>query len=591
MKEFDVLLSKQIENLQSEGKGEYTRFETLYECFIQPNEETFRQTYKANCCLENAVEYEACTLDFIPIADQEYVVLDREAGRFCGTFAVKPYEADGDARKTFTSILIADYGDVREIVPIILQKSWRNVYIVLNEGLRKFTSFYKLEDFPTVFPSNVKIFATTADMHRYFLENHDAYLPRKVFSRKSEKYDAVIKEIHDIRVRSGIPSNNAFLSVCVPSFNRGHRALKAVEYALTTCYDAEIEIVLVNTGSTNCTEGYQQIKNMRDSRLRYYELEKNGGFHESYCSALSRASGHFAMMLSDEDSVAVEKLNDVFEYLNEHCTEGVTTFNAIFDASPVVEYLIRKLEVCEKGLQGVTWAFDWTRHISGTCFNINYMKESGIFEKVEEYRENLFFFYYPHCVFSFLMGYQYPTSNSGMEGWRYGKPEVDITEIDWPVNFVLWPEWRIKQCYDAMKLLGDILCGSELDEMFHYQINTTFSLISLLFKEAPGKVKSYRWIDIWMQHYQSCLEVLQDLAEKFGDISSVKSQMDKSFLYWQICKREQRLRTPEENLRSSLQAQVAKYYHEKGVPFEEMDFGKMEEDLESWITNFLAERS
>ena len=591
MKGFDILFAEQIESWQGEGNRESAMFQTLYERFVQPNEETFRQNYKANCRLENAAEYETCILDFIPIADQEYFVLDREVERVCGTFTVKPYEMDEGVEKTFTSILIADSGDIREILSIIWKKRWQNVYIVLNEELRRFASYFKLEGFSAVFPSNVKIFATTADMRQYFLENPDAYLPRKVFSQEPEKYDAVIEELHDTRVRSGIPSNHVFLSVCVPSFNRGHRALKAVEYALTTCYDAEIEIVLMNTGSTKCTEGYQQIKNMKDSRLCYYELEKNGGLRASYYSVMGRASGRFAMVLSDEDLLAVENLNAIFDYLNSHDTEGATTFNAIFGSLPVDEYLIREAAAFEKGLQGIKWAFDWARHISGTCFNVEYMGKSKVFERVDKYKENLFYFYYPHTVFSIFMGEEYPVSNSGIEGWHFGQPEVKLIEINWPANGVLWPESRIKQGCGAMDIMGDILYGPELDEMFHYQINTTFSMISCFFKEIPEKPLSYHWLDIWKMHHQSCMETLRNLEEKFGDLSSVKAKMDRSFLYWQICKREQKLRTPEENLLPSLQAQVAKYYHEKGVPFEKIDFDGIEKDLESWVQAFLAERS
>lgn len=41
----------------------------------------------------------------------------------------------------------------------------------------------------------------------------------------------------------------------------------------------------------------------------------------------------------------------------------------------------------------------------------------------------------------------------------------------------------------------------------------------------------------------------------------------------------------------SLQAQVIKFYHEKGVPFEKIDFEGIEKDLKSWVQAFLAERS
>lgn len=603
MKGFDVLFAEQIESWQGEGNRESAMFQTLYERFVQPNEETFRQNYKANCRLENAAEYETCILDFIPIADQEYFVLDRGAERVCGTFTVKPYEVDEGVEKTFTSILIADSGDIREILPIIWKKRWQNVYIVLNEELRRFASYFKLEGFSAVFPSNVKIFATTSDMRQYFLENHDAYLPRKVFSQEPEKYDAVIEELHDTRVRSGIPSNHVFLSVCVPSFNRGDRALQTVQHFLTTKYDAEIEIVLVNTGSTIRTEGYQQIKEMRDSRLRYYKQEKNGRYYVSYCISLSKASGHFAMTLSDEDLVEVENLDEIFEYLYLHQTIGATTFNAIFEdetykKEKALANLVREPKMCRKGVEGIKWVFDWTRYISGLCFNYDYLKKANIFGKVEKQKNNFFFHVYAHCVFCALIANEYMVTNSGIGGWRYGKGEFNFTMIDWEGSCIypFFPKPRMEQERAAMNFLGDILHGRDLDELFDYQVNDTFNLLSLNYKDdafcPPDKLaSSFSWLNIWRDHYENCLQILQDLEGKFGDISAVRAKMDKSFLYWQICKRAQRRHTAEENLLPSLQAQVAKYYHEKGVPFEKIDFEGIEKDLESWVQAFLAERS
>lgn len=597
MKDFDSLFSERLEG----GPGEETRqneaFEALCRDFVQPNEEPFRRNYGENCPLKAAVGYEECALDFIPIADKEYFVLDKQARRLCGTVSVKPYEEDERTEKTFTSILIADYGDIREIMPIIRQKRWRNVYILLNGALSKFASFFKLEGFSTVLPANVKFFAGTEDMRRYFLENPSAYLPRKVFSPEPERYDAVIEDIHNARVRSGVPSQDALLSVCIPSFNRGHRALQAVHHALATDYDAEIEIVLVNTGSTVRTEGYQQIKDMTDSRLRYYELEKNGGYPVSYCSALRRGSGHFAMMLSDEDLLAVENLDAILEYLWQHQTLGATTFDVVMEEEDEgLVYLVREPEICEKGMDGLKWAFNWTRHISGTCFNYKYMKTSGIFEKAERYLENYFFITYTQCVFTALIANEYAVSNSGIAGWYYGESEFKPSMINWEGAHVFFPKSRIKQERDVMEILGDMLCGHDLDKMFDYQVNATFDIMSLSYKNKticpPDKLASmYCWSSLWREHYENCLQILRDIGDKFEDISAVKAKLNKSFLYWQICKREQRRHTAEENLLPSLQAQVVKFYHEKGVPFEEIDFDGIEQDLEGWVKNFLAERS
>lgn len=602
MKGFEILFSEQMENGPNSVDRQKAVFKTLYERFVRPNEETFQQNYKANCRLKNAVQYEECAFDFVPIENGTYFVLDREAGRLCGTFTAQPYEEDERVEKTFTSILIADYGDIRELLPIILQKRWQNIYIVLNKTLQGFASFFKLEEFPAVLPPNIKLFAATEDMCRYFLENPGAYLPRKVFSPEPEKYDAVIEELHDTRVRRGVPSDRVFLSICMPSFNRGDRALENVRHTLAAQYDAEIEIVLLNTGSTVRTEGYQEIKSITDSRLRYDALEENGKCYMSYWSALSRANGQFALMLSDEDLLAIENLGAILEYLYTHQTLGAVAFDAFFEEDESLSYLVREPEIYPKGTKGIKWAIDCVRYFSGTCFNCACLKRSNILPRIESYFGNPFVTNYIQSVCSAFLANEYEVSNSGIKGWYIGKAEAVSVDVDKLMDIGTWyllPQMRIQQERGAMCILGDMLRGPDLDEIFDYMINATFSLISLEYK-YKGKTFTcssdrwdalFHWPSIWKDHYRNCLEILQELEERFGNFSVVKAKMDKSFLYWQICKREQRWHTAEENLMPSLQAQIIKFYHEKGVPFEKIDFEGIEKDLESWVQAFLAERS
>lgn len=300
----------------------------------------------------------------------------------------------------------------------------------------------------------------------------------------------------------------------------------------------------------------------------------------SYYNGLKNASGRFAMMLSDEDYLAVEQLDEMLDYLSAHQNLGAVTFNEMFGKNPSDPK--RETKIFEKKIERLKWAFDEIPYFSGTCFNVNYIKKAGIFEIIKEkYLDapEFSFAEYIHIIFATLLADQYYVANSGVKGWYLGEEENIIPEMKNGIFTYTRPENRWIQEDGAMELLGSLLDGQNLEEMFHHQINRIFYQLSLVYKLYGDKLgQEYRWSDIWLAHYRNCLQIVQKLENKFENIPSMIDKMNRSFLYWQICKREQRWHTPEENLLPSLQAQVVKYYHEKGVPFDKIDFDGIEQD-------------
>ena len=59
------------------------------------------------------------------------------------------------------------------------------------------------------------------------------------------------------------------LSICIPSYNRGHKAVCLVKHCLNMGYEkGEIEIICSNNGSEKNVEGYQERKELEDERFR-----------------------------------------------------------------------------------------------------------------------------------------------------------------------------------------------------------------------------------------------------------------------------------------------------------------------------------
>jgi len=583
MKDFSGLF---LEAQKAMGQGdEESVLKPFYEHYVLPNERAFRKNYIENESMLGGIAYEECILDFIPIADKEYLVVDKEAGELCGTFAAAPFEEDSRIKKTVSSILIADIGDVREAMSIVRQKRWEYIYFLPNREAKRFASFFKIKEFRESLPANVRFFVTTEEMRQYFMEDYDAYLPREIVAAEPERYKVLFREIHEARIQSGIPSNHVFLSVCIPTCNRGKLALKAVKTALATEYDSEIEIFVCDNGSTIEVDNYKEIADMKDPRLRYDRSPENKGYAYNIMKGLNGAKGRFAIFFSDEDTLIVDNLSVALDWLiNQPSYMGACIFN---DAGGEFSY---KKEVFEPGTEALIRAFHMN-YITGCCFNLQNVKSVELFDGIEE---NNFFSSYTHCAIAGVLAVRCCIVNTGITLWRL--EEVRAERQEWPekekIPVSYLPEGRSQQAIDAIRLTAKYFSANDIKKAFWDRTNAYFGVLSEMYKPEYGYnekfKKMYQWLDIVVMHYSHSLQLLRELKEKIGDVQPIVAEMNKSFFYWLICKREQRLNTPEENLLPSLQAQVAKYYYEKGVDFEEIDFSKIEQDLSGWVQDFIA---
>lgn len=568
-------------------------FDKLYEQYVQPNEEYFRENYAKNC-LCSKIKYEECVLDFVPVSEHEYLIMDNESRQLCGTFTTGDFRSE-PTENTVTSILIADEWDIRKIMPVIFSKKWSSIYFVLNQSAAKFASFFKLENFLAVLSPNVKFFADTAEMRQYFLADYDAYLPRKIVGVQPEKYEEIFQEIHDTRISSGIPSQNVLLSICIPSYNRGNFALRAVRTALTSKFDAEIEIVVCDNGSTENIEGYQEIEATKDSRLRYYRSPKNGGYHYNIMNCLHKASGKFALFSSDEDTIIPENLGLALDWLSNHLTDvGV----CIFSGSGNKEWEISREQTFEPGIKAIIRVCNMN-YITGCCFNMDHIKTLDLFRLETELSSNYYYNIYTHCALGLFLGFQFKVINSSIPMWYYEEKRAQNYDTDGEINGIVrftLPENRSLQMLDIVMLVKDKVSEQELLELVESRLYSFYDMLSGLYKYpkfASTFLKMYSWVDICVLHYKNCLHLFKELEMEgvIQDLPAFTAKVDKITFNWLVCKRRQRLCTPEENLLPALQAQVAKYYYDKGTPFEKIDFKGIEKELNSWVKDFLDRRN
>lgn len=564
--------------------------------YVLPQEQRFKENYARNCeMIDFTFRYEDCQFNFIPSSDGTYEVFDKGEGKFCGSFDYSDYKNRPMGNKTFQSVLIADTGDARDILDILNNHLWNTAYIVLNNAIGKFMSFFKLLDFTAFLPNNVHIFEDTKKLVDFLAQNPDMYLPRVIYASDQIKYEAMIEKIHQKRIQSERQGKNVFLSICIPSYNRGKLALSAVQHDLQMKYDAEVEIIVSNNGSSIGLEEYKSIENIKDSRVQYFELERNMGIGFNICNCLEKARGHFAILFSDEDSLFFDGLDELLDHLFTHMDLG----------GFVSDYTINSTEKCgarkskkfqtgvyRKGIEAAIFSL-YTCYVTGVGFNLLYLRKySNIFECIKNSDKSKYSMecIYPHsAIFEFLAeyfdlekieitiaAYGIPSKIGGFEGIEDRKDVVFSYQK---------PENIINLQTSQLLISEAFLSLSDYKKLFFRCTSFCIGSIASSFRDLEDIMrKQYNWTDIHISVYQNCLQILRESKwgiEAFDE--KFFHDLDEVFFDWLDCRRIRSAYSEKENFKATLRAQMARYCYDQGVPFLEIDFRAIDESLETII--------
>ena len=110
------------------------------------------------------------------------------------------------------------------------------------------------------------------------------------------------------------------VSVIMPIYNRGNRVKKAVESVINQTFK-NVEIILVNDGSTDNTEQVCKQYERADKRIKYLRIE-NSGPGEARNKGMDIATGKYIMFIDSDDYYEeriVETMVTLLERLKEEC--------------------------------------------------------------------------------------------------------------------------------------------------------------------------------------------------------------------------------------------------------------------------------
>lgn len=431
--------------------------ENLYACFVVPNEMEFKKNYEENGKGLLNIAYDDLEIDFIPVSDSKFYLFHRTSKEFLGTFQLDETSIMTD-NVDFESILLADCWDFRKMLPVMKEKTWAAVYILLNEQEARFASFLKLPHFRELYMKNVIIFKNTDIMRQVFEEYSDFYLPKQILTM-GDSYDSLFEQIHKKRIEDlSQKRKNVFLSICIPSYNRGNRALAAVEEICRSVYDSEIEIIVSDNGSTSFTEEYQAIRDMQDARVRYHRYEENMGFLENFVKVLGMAEGKYAVLSSDEDMMLVDNLSHYMNLFKRNGDCGVFFTSGVHGnfLEPAKETVrIHGEAAIEKGING--------NYMTGVGYNMWLVRQLKLTEFIQKHADNAMVKFYPHCAMNLKVALVSSVLACGQPPlWiAEGEAEEETSENIKPYMTI---DSREKQYVDMVKLYieagirGDLLC-------------------------------------------------------------------------------------------------------------------------------------
>lgn len=546
----------------------------LYQAFVEPNIEEFKKNYQTQADGLIDVEYEATQLDFIPVSDQKFYIWYKEEQRFVGNIDLNVEAQIEDRQRDFQSLLIAQTCDIREMIPFLLNKQYNTVYIVLNKNKEIFAFFLKLPKIREYFLENAIIFENTKIMQLFFEEYSEFYIPRSIIAKDSQEYVTFFKDLHKRRLLKKREKNNVFLTIGIPSYNRGKILLENVKQLLNLEYDAEIEIVVSNNGSKIEADYYDQISKINDSRLVYTSFEANQGYASNVLNVMTHASGHFLVMCSDEDFLVLDKLSGFIQFLFENLQMAMSYtggYGSNFENGTIQMY--------PAGIQAIECAVN-SNYLTGLVFNNSIISKYKIIEKVQQNRGNLFVEYYVHSVIATIIAQYGDVWKNPICLWesKYEKQ----SEEDGSKSLLSYMKYesRVEQMESAIKFMLNEL-KLNLEEQIQVvleRIVKTYYLLYLAYLyywEESSKLK--KWDNVCTELFIEAEQIIDKIV-KGEDNKKIKKIVKDYFIMYLTKIIELDYKKNEQKNRAFVE--VAKYLCQQGMKVQDISYDKIVEEID-----------
>lgn len=385
----------------------------LWAAFIEPNISEFERNYAENIQflqsdnklhLQKIPSFQELPYWMLPVGtENEFYLYNKKNKRIEERIVLFQYES---LQKLPTVDALADY-------LVMINWNWSNTltciqaiksinkksYLVVNE-IGKFLSCLQGNLLDRTVISDVVVTDDIGQLDFYF-SDPSIRLPRNIIdlTRNQALAENYIDRWHNFRLsKENRDGSHILLSICIPSYNRGNRAYENILALMKSYYDEEIEFVLSNNGTENDTKNsYAKIKELEDSRIKYYEFEENHGFAINCCKVCEMATGKFILLLSDEDLIDLHSLHLIMKQLDE-------SSDTLAILKPSVSNQSQLTDAMKAGGPEALEAFMLTsNYMSGLTLNNILLKQHQGIDYIKNNLDNKVCYYYPHMYWELLL--------------------------------------------------------------------------------------------------------------------------------------------------------------------------------------------
>ena len=171
-------------------------------------------------------------------------------------------------------------------------------------------------------------------------------------------------------------SNQPYLSVCFPAYNKSDRLKKNLASLLNACGD-DIEIVVVDNVSEENLE--EVCKNFNDPRISYYRNEEPIVAQANWIRSIRLAKGQWALLMMDRDLINGKGIPPLMEELKKCKAFGAGKASYYADGTDKIYAKCPKIGSATKHRAGAVdtlLAVNWNYHPSGNLYNKDFLKLS-----------------------------------------------------------------------------------------------------------------------------------------------------------------------------------------------------------------------
>lgn len=395
------LFFEQYFKAQKYGYSVEKKRKFTYEAFVEPNIDEFKANYLSNINLINSdvkLSFEELPFWLITTGNEnEYYLYNKETDLFEEKVLLTNEKFDNKQASPNSDIFLVNHGTWNDVKDCLISVSHvsKNIYIMAN-NIGKLLSYFQgiLPDANLY--SKLVIFCQW-DQSKAFFKVSGSYFPHKYIGdlKDQNSYLKLKKEIHEFRLNEkNRIGDRILLSICIPSYNRGHRAYENVIHCLTTEFDEEIEVVLSNNGTVNDTkDDYKKIEMIDDSRLTYFSFEENQGMAVNICKVAEIARGEFILLLSDEDLLDIDKLDDLVSIIREN-REELGIIRSRSDKQGLVPYF----GLVGPGIEALRKFMLTSNYLSGNIYCRKKLIENDLINFIKNNLDNETCLNYPHMV-------------------------------------------------------------------------------------------------------------------------------------------------------------------------------------------------